>query len=169
MNEQANIEKVQEAYGAFARGDIAGLLATLTEDVVWKMPGEPGIPFAGTRHGQSGAGEFFRLLNVTDEVLQFEPREFFAKGDKVVVLGLYRARARATGKIIDNEWGPRLHVARRKDIRLGGILRYGSNRFCLRFAIDRSTLAALKPFFSSPHQQLPNPNLFLQLLVVVFG
>jgi ketosteroid isomerase-like protein len=104
MNEQANIETVQEAYGAFARGDIEGVLATLTEDVVWKMPGEPGIPFAGTRHGQSGVGEFFRLLNVTDEVLQFEPREFFAKGDKVVVLGLYRARARATGKIIDYEW-----------------------------------------------------------------
>jgi|SRR5215471_10077270 len=117
MNEQANIEKVQEAYGAFARGDIAGLLATLTEDVVWKMPGEPGIPFAGTRHGQSGAGEFFRLLNVTDEVLQFEPREFFAKGDKVVVLGLYRARARATGKIIDNEW---VHVFTLQDGKISG-------------------------------------------------
>src|SRR5579862_9753855 len=68
------------------------------------MPGAPAIPFAGQRTGREGAAEFFRLLNESDEVLHFEPREFFAKGDKVVVLGVYRARARSTGKMIDSEW-----------------------------------------------------------------
>ncbi|PWU02178.1 MAG: ketosteroid isomerase [Terriglobia bacterium] len=104
MSEQGNIQIVQEAYSAFSRGDIPGLLATLTEDVTWTMPGEPEIPFAGKRSGKAGAAEFFRRLNESDEVLNFEPREFFANGDKVVVLGLYRARARATGKIVENDW-----------------------------------------------------------------
>jgi ketosteroid isomerase-like protein len=104
MNEQSGIAIVKEVYGAFARGDIAGILDRLTEDVAWNMPGEPGIPFAGKRRGTAAVAEFFQVLNETDEVLAFEPREFFANGAKVVVLGHYRARARATGRTVDNEW-----------------------------------------------------------------
>ena len=121
MSEQSNIQAVQRAYAAFGRGDIDGLLAGLTEDVIWNMPGEPGIPFAGRRRGKAGAAEFFRLLAQTDEVLHFEPREFFAKGDKVVVLGGYRARARATGKIVDSDW---VHVFTVQDGTVAGWVEY---------------------------------------------
>ncbi len=109
MNEQENIRLVQEAYAAFGRGDISGVLAGLTEDVTWTMPGAPAIPFAGRRKGQAAVAEFFRALNEADEVLSFEPREYLAKGDKVVVLGTYRGRARATGRIVESDW---VHVFR---------------------------------------------------------
>jgi ketosteroid isomerase-like protein len=117
MNEQENIQTVQEAYADFGRGDIAAILARLTEDVTWNMPGGPEIPFAGQRKGPAGAAEFFRILNESDEMLDFEPREFFAKGDKVVVLGWYRGRARTTGKEAGMEW---VHVFTLRDGKIAG-------------------------------------------------
>lgn len=41
MSEERNVRIVQEAYGAFGRGDISALLGLLTEDVEWIQPGSP--------------------------------------------------------------------------------------------------------------------------------
>ena len=87
MSESRNIRIVQDAYAAVERGDIAAVLAFLTDDVQWSIPGPPEVPYAGTRHGRDGAAEFFRLLGESDEVQLFEPRTFLADGDVVAVLG----------------------------------------------------------------------------------
>jgi ketosteroid isomerase-like protein len=34
----------------------------------------------------------------------FEPREYVATGDRVVVLGFARATVKATGRAFDNDW-----------------------------------------------------------------
>ena len=104
MNEQGNIQLVKQAYEHYGRGDMQSLLALMTEDVDWSLPGPSEIPWAGRRKGRQGAEEFFRLLGAADELENFEPREFFASGDKVVVLGHYRGRARSTGKIVEDDW-----------------------------------------------------------------
>ena len=101
---KSNIQIVQDAYAAFGSGDIAALVAMMTPDVVWSVPGPAVIPVAGTSHGREGVADFFRTLVESDDVRRFEPREFLAGGDKVVVLGFYEAIARATGKVFTEEW-----------------------------------------------------------------
>ena len=62
------------------------------------------IPWAGTRHGRKGVAEFFSLLGETLEFEQFEPREYVAQGDTVVVLGHERSLVKPTGRAFEQEW-----------------------------------------------------------------
>jgi hypothetical protein len=99
-----NVDTVQEAYAAVGRGDIPALLDLLTEDVEWALQGPAVIPFAGTRYGREGVAEFFSLLGETVEFQEFEPREFVAQGDTVVVLGFERNLIKPTGRTFEQEW-----------------------------------------------------------------
>ena len=104
MSDQTNLDVVQQAYAAFGQGDIPALLEFLTDDVKWTMQGPSVIPWSGTRHGREGVAEFFSLVGETIEFEQFEPREFLAQGDTVVVLGYERSRVKATGRTFEQEW-----------------------------------------------------------------
>lgn len=105
MDPARNTRIVQDAYAAFGRGDINGIIDLLADHVVWEgVKGcGPHVPTAGTRRGKDGVREFFRTLgeNVTFEA--FEPKEFIAQGDTVVSLGRYRARAKAGGAF-ESDW-----------------------------------------------------------------
>ncbi len=85
-----NVAVVQGTYAAVGRGDIPALLGLLTDDVEWTLQGPAVIPFARTRHGREAVAEFFAQVGETIEFLQFEPRDFVAQGDTVVVLGYER-------------------------------------------------------------------------------
>ncbi len=104
MSDQTNADVVQRGYEAFGRGDIPAFLELLTDDVEWIQQGPPVIPFAGTRHGHEGVMEYFSLLGETLEFEQFEPREFVAQDDTVVVLGFERSLGKATGRTFEQEW-----------------------------------------------------------------
>jgi uncharacterized protein len=104
MSEQTNADVVQRGYEAFGRGDIPAFLELLTDDVEWIQQGPPVIPFAGTRHGHEGVMEYFSLLGESLEFEQFEPREFVAQDDTVVVLGFERSLGKATGRTVEQEW-----------------------------------------------------------------
>ena len=58
------------------------------------------MPINRLYEGPEDVGEFFKVLNETQEASIFEPREFFADGDRVVCLGFFRYRVRSTNK----EW-----------------------------------------------------------------
>jgi uncharacterized protein len=62
------------------------------------------IPYADTRHGHEGVAEFFSLVGKTLEMEQFEPREFVAQGEPVVVLGYERSVVKSTGRTFEQEW-----------------------------------------------------------------
>jgi len=52
MSEQQNVQLVQQAYAAFSKADMDGVLKTLADDVDWFIPGPTEIiPFAGKRRG----------------------------------------------------------------------------------------------------------------------
>lgn len=104
MNEQTNTQLVQETYARFKAGDIQSVLNVLTEDVLWELPDMANVPFAGTWRGRQQVGTFFRRLAESQEVIAFEPKEFIAQGDKVVVLGHFRMRVRATARDSRAEW-----------------------------------------------------------------
>jgi ketosteroid isomerase-like protein len=104
MSDQANVGVVQQGYEALGRGDIPALLDLMADDVEWTLQGPPVIPWAGTRRGREGVAEFFSLLGETLEFEQFEPREFVAQGDTVVVLGYERSLVKPTGRTFEQEW-----------------------------------------------------------------
>jgi ketosteroid isomerase-like protein len=105
MRETENTHLVQQAYAAFGRGDVQGVLDTLHPEVAWQpiTGASAAVPMGGARRGKAAVGEFFTTLakSMTFEV--FEPREFVAQGDKVVVLGYYKAKT-ASGRPFASDW-----------------------------------------------------------------
>ena len=103
MSTQESLQVVKEGYAAFGRGDIAGLLALMADDVEWTSPGV-GLPMSGTYRGVDGVTNFFQKLASEVEMLDFQPREFVADGDRVLVLGSQSAKIRATNRVVNLEW-----------------------------------------------------------------
>jgi Ketosteroid isomerase-related protein len=104
MSQEENIQVVQKAYADFSRGDIPTLLAGMDDKIEWTTPGGAAVPTAGARHGKSEVAEFFRLVNDTWTFDSFEPKEYIASGDRVVVCGHYVARSRKTGAAASCDW-----------------------------------------------------------------
>ncbi|MBI3803214.1 MAG: nuclear transport factor 2 family protein [Nitrospirae bacterium] len=104
MSEKENIEVVQKMYAAFGKGDIPTIINSLTEEVDWQMIGPKEIPHAGPHRGRDQVAAFFEKVATGSDIQQFEPREYVAQGDKVVALGYYKGKAKATGKMYETEW-----------------------------------------------------------------
>jgi len=122
MAEQENVRIIQEAYEAFKRGDIQALLNIFTDDVEWFVSGPSDIiPTAGRRQGRDQVAQFFATINDTEDIEQFEAHEFIAQGDKVVVLGHYRSRVKATGRTAESDW---VHVHTLRDGKLVNFREY---------------------------------------------
>lgn len=103
-HEQQNLSVVRRGYDAFGRGDIPGLLTLLDPQVSWTTPGPADLPTAGARSGHAAVNTFFQNLASTGDILRFEPKEFIAQGDHVVVLGDDTTRVKATGKTVEFRW-----------------------------------------------------------------
>jgi len=103
MSAQQNIQIVKDAYAAFGRGDIQGLVALFAEDIEWFSPGE-GLPLAGTHRGLARVEVFFQRVSEMLEISFLEPREFVAQGDRVLVVGFSKGRVKATNRAFENNW-----------------------------------------------------------------
>jgi ketosteroid isomerase-like protein len=95
-----SIEVVKQLFEAFGEGDLPGILSLVSEDCQWDHRGPYAVPIGKLFVGPEGVGEFFKVLSDTQETLEFEAREFFGSGNRVVVLGYQRFRVIETGK----EW-----------------------------------------------------------------
>ena len=118
MTPEENTEVVKRAYAAFKSGDMDALMHTYADDISWEFYGPSTIPTAGVRKGLAGVGEFFATVDSAMTPQSFEPREFIAQGDQVVVLGDYSWKMKATGRTFAANWA---HVATLKD---GKIVRF---------------------------------------------
>ena len=103
--EMQNTKVVQDAYAAFARGDVQALLGAFADDIVWSpVYGTAAhVPTSGERRGKSAVGEFFKQVAANVKFSRFEPKEFVATGDKVVALGHYTATT-PIGKGFDSDF-----------------------------------------------------------------
>ena len=115
MSEPQHLDVVRSMYAAFGRGDLEGILATLDPEVSWRTPGAPDLPTGGLRHGIPAVREFFGLLLNTLDIADFQPRDFLAGGDKVVVLGTSREGPKGSGRFVDFRW---VHVFTFRDGRI---------------------------------------------------
>lgn len=111
MNEKENTALVQQAYALFGRGDIPGLLKLMSGDVVWQIMEVENVPFTGRFEGPSEVGRFFGTLAGAVDILKFEPQEFIAQGDKVVVLGESLFKTKERGNEFANKWAHVITVA----------------------------------------------------------
>ena len=103
MGVQENVQIVKDTYSAFGRGDIEGLLALLAEDIEWISPGGT-VPPADTYRGPAAVAGFFQKLSEVVEFSSFEPREFVAERDRVLVVGFDSWRAKATNRTFEGHW-----------------------------------------------------------------
>ena len=101
---EENLDVIRRGYEAFGRGDINALLESFDEQINWVTPGPPELVTSGNRTGRQAVAQFFTAVNDTFEIQRFEPGEFLAQGDRIVVLGSETARVRATGKVIELDW-----------------------------------------------------------------
>ena len=104
MGEHENERVVQEMYAAFGRGDIPGVLDTLSADIEWRIAGPSELPYAGLHRGRDEVAKFFETFGQASEFEMFEAQEYFSRGDKVVVLGHERQHVKATGNVVETEW-----------------------------------------------------------------
>jgi hypothetical protein len=66
----------------------------VAEDIEWIIPGED-WPLAGTRHGRAGLADLLQTASKTMETFT-EPREYVARGDRVLVIGFAKGKVKAT-------------------------------------------------------------------------
>ena len=104
MNENANLDLVKSAYEKFGNGDIPGLLSLFSDDIDWSTPHLEDAPFGGRLLGLQEVGEFFKTLGETEDFAYFEPTEFIAQGDRVVVLGRSKSTVKPTNRSYEVDW-----------------------------------------------------------------
>jgi ketosteroid isomerase-like protein len=105
MSEQKNVAIVKQALAAFQRGELQTFLNFFSDDAAFRHPMSTAIwPWAGTRHGRAQLAESAAGVVEVIEFEWFEPREFIAQGNKVVVLVFERGRVKATGRVFDNDY-----------------------------------------------------------------
>jgi ketosteroid isomerase-like protein len=95
---------VQNLYAAFGRGDVAGLLELLSDDVDWCFIGDRQAGYAGRVRGKAAVAEWLAQVARADDIQGFEPREFLAGADHVTVLGWERTIARSSGREFESDW-----------------------------------------------------------------
>ncbi|MBI1239728.1 MAG: DUF4440 domain-containing protein [Alphaproteobacteria bacterium] len=112
MSTGINIETTKALFTAFGAGDIPAILRHLDESIRIEFYGPSVIPYAGFYDGKEEARRFFETVLASVDVHVFEPQEFIAERDKVIVTGHLRLTAKATGRTIESDF---VHVITLKD------------------------------------------------------
>ena len=137
MSDDANTETLRVCYAKFIEGDIAGLIEHFSDDIEINIPEIENAPFGGIWHGKSEAVKYLDLMAETEEITDYEPREFIAQGDRVVVLGRSTATVRATGRHYSTEW---VHVLTIRNKKIANFVEYFDTAAALR-AFQKVTTA----------------------------
>lgn len=101
---EKNLRVVQDAYAAFARGDIGFVLNSLTDELQEFgviSAANTGAPWHAQLKGKAGAARYFELLGGALDFKVFEPGAYAATGDHVYATLHMEAIVRATGKRLD--------------------------------------------------------------------
>ena len=109
-----NIALVKSLYAAFGKGDIATIVAAVTADVDWVSTGRASdFPTLGPRRAR-WRGRVLPPRRQQPRFSEFSPKEFYAVGDKVFVLGSYAMTVTKTGKAMQSDWAHIFTIANGK-------------------------------------------------------
>ena len=109
---QENVELMRGLYEAFGRGDVQTVLGRMDEAIEWNEADNflyaDRNPYVGPQAVLAGV---FARLGEDWEVFEVKPEELLDAGDRVVALGHYNAKYKATGKEVRAQfahvWGVR--------------------------------------------------------------
>lgn len=104
MDATGNVATIKTLYDEFGRGNVDAILSRLSDDVHWEEFANTDIPYAGKRQGKPAVREFFNSIGEQINVTAFEPQEFIAVDDRVIVCGQWAGKVRATGKSFQSRW-----------------------------------------------------------------
>jgi ketosteroid isomerase-like protein len=104
MSEKENANLIEKSYESLRAGDVETLLSCFAKDVVWELPEMKNVPFAGVWRGHEAVRQFFGKVFELQDVLEFQPEEYFAKDDKVIALGHFKMRLKSTGREFSSLW-----------------------------------------------------------------
>jgi ketosteroid isomerase-like protein len=102
MSTKQNVETVKDFFAAMGRGDREALLAVVSDDIEWIIPGQD-WPLAGTYRGHAGLADLLETASRSLET-STEPREYVAQGDRVLVTGVATGKVKATNKAFADDW-----------------------------------------------------------------
>lgn len=92
-----NLDVVRSVYEAFANGNIPGVLAAFSPEILWTEA--EGGPYGGVYSGpESVLSNVFMKVGTEWDGYAAVPGQFVADGSTVVVLGEYSGTYTATGK-----------------------------------------------------------------------
>ena len=103
MSVEANVRVVKNFFAAIGSGDKQALLALVTEDIEWIIPGED-WPLAGTHRGHARVGPTLRKASEEIEMAYPKPPEFVAQGNRVLAVGVATGKIKATKKTFKDDW-----------------------------------------------------------------
>jgi ketosteroid isomerase-like protein len=91
-----DVESLQRIYQALSSWDVDELVSDLAHDIELSLPDT--LPWGGTHHGHEGVRAFVSVSNDHVEGRWADPDDFLDAGDRMVVLGRMRGRAKASGR-----------------------------------------------------------------------
>lgn len=103
MSTDQNVEIVKSFFNAAFGGDRDGMLALVSDEIEWIIPGED-WPLAGVHRGHDGLADLLKTESEAMEMALSEPREFIAKGNRVLVVGYAEGSVKATGRSFQDHW-----------------------------------------------------------------
>jgi ketosteroid isomerase-like protein len=103
MSTEKNIQIVKDFFAAIGRSDKDGLLALVSEDIEWTVPGDD-WPLAGTHRGHAGLAAVLQKASEEVEMTYPTPPEFVGQGQRIFVVGVATGRIKSTNKPFKDNW-----------------------------------------------------------------
>lgn len=94
---------VDTMFSAFGRGDVEGVVDTVSDDTVWIYHGTQIIP-KGRFEKKEGVRTFFTNILDRTEIISFNPQQFIVEDTTVVVLGEEHQRTKRSGRELKQKW-----------------------------------------------------------------
>ena len=99
-----NVDIIRAGYGDFLSGNIPGVMERFADEFNFNVAGAPEVPYAGTYGNRTELMSFFQQLGESVTFSLFEPREYFANGDRVLALGRYEGKVNRSDTPFATDW-----------------------------------------------------------------
>ena len=84
MTIERNKQIAADLFSRFSAGDISGVLALMTDDVTWRIPGKPELSRAAGVYDKARIGRLFqRMLDQLENGMKMTVTGMVAEGDRV--------------------------------------------------------------------------------------